>query len=55
MAERAKQQPPQTEAQAQVKRVLQAGADDGEEGQANGVLQHYAYRCVRVCVRALHA
>lgn len=47
MAERKQQQGQGTEQQAQVlvKRVLE-GADDGEDGQANGVLQHYAYRCV---------
>lgn len=30
--------------QGVVKKLLAAQVDDGEEGQTNGVLQHYAYR-----------
>lgn len=26
------------------KKLLEAQVDDGEDGQTNGVLQHYAYR-----------
>ncbi len=29
------------------KKLLEAPLDDGEDGQTNGVLQHYAYRYVR--------
>lgn len=47
MAERKQGQATEQQAQVLVKRVLE-GADDGEDGQANGVLQHYAYRCVPI-------
>ena len=30
--------------QGMAKKLLEAQVDDGEDGQTNGVLQHYAYR-----------
>lgn len=32
--------------QGMAKKLLEAQVDDGEEGQTNGVLQHYAYRYI---------